>query len=223
MLCVFCAFRGQKTTPPVGLADSRMLRSQVRTTEDSSWSPGGILALTCSTDSQQLSGPLFSRPLTPFPGHNRRFTVSKVPDSRLLWSSYLLPALTIIYVVALSYLTLAPDPWWIFGAPGRSAEQTFDSTMADYVQHAIVYSVLGILLAASSRASNRPLPLPLLFGLCHAVGTECLQYWIPPRSCSAVDGLANFVGLSTGWLLVWGVLIIRDTSCSAAAPGRPDS
>jgi VanZ family protein len=115
---------------------------------------------------------------------------------------------TVVYALGLSYLTLAPDPWWIFGSPGRSAEQTFDSTLADYVQHAIVYSMLGVLLAMSSRASNRSLPLPLFFGLCHAVGTECLQYWIPPRSCSAVDGLANLVGLTAGWFLVRGLVSV---------------
>jgi len=122
---------------------------------------------------------------------------------------YGLPGVTISYVIGLSYLTLAPDPWWIFGSPGRSAEQTFDSTLADYVQHAIVYFLLGVLLAANSRASGRALPLLFVFGLCHAVGTEGLQYWIPPRTCSAVDGLANIVGLVTGWFLVRILISVR--------------
>ena len=125
------------------------------------------------------------------------------------WAGYLTPGLTIIYVIGLSYLTLAPDPWWIFGSPGRSAEQTFDSTLADYVQHAIVYSVLGVLLAATSRVSKRSLPRLFVLGLCHAVGSESLQHWIPPRSCSAVDGLANIVGLVVGWILVQILLAIN--------------
>jgi len=133
-------------------------------------------------------------------------TVSRFQNTRRQWAGHVIPILTLTYVIGLSYLTLAPDPWWIFGSPGRLAEQTFDSTLADYVQHAIVYSILGLLLAASSRASNRSLPLPLIFGLGHAIGTECLQYWIPPRSCSAVDGLANMVGLVTGWFLFKGLV-----------------
>lgn len=123
-------------------------------------------------------------------------------NTKRQWAGHVTMVLTVIYVIGLSYLTLAPDPWWIFGSPGRSAERTFDSTLADYVQHAMVYSMLGVLLSASNRASNRTLPFPLLFGLCHAVGTEYLQYWIPPRSCSAVDGLANVIGLTVGWLFV---------------------
>ena len=134
--------------------------------------------------------------------------MSKSRNTKRQWAGQVTTVLTVFYVIVLSYLTLAPDPWWIFGSPGRSAEQTFDSTLADYVQHAIVYSMLGILLAASSRASNRSLPLALLFGVCHAVGTECLQYWIPPRSCSAVDGLANLVGLVVGWFLVRGLVSV---------------
>ena len=134
--------------------------------------------------------------------------MSRLKNGRLYMTTYGLPGVTIVYAIVLSYLTLAPDPWWIFGSPGRSAEQTFDSTLADYVQHAIVYSMLGILLAASSRASNRSLPLALLFGLCHAVGTECLQYFIPPRSCSAVDGLANVLGLTVSWFLVKGLVSV---------------
>lgn len=131
---------------------------------------------------------------------------SRNTSTRWQWVGHVTPALTIIYVIGLSYLTLAPDPWWIFGSPGRSAERTFDSTLADYVQHAIVYSMFGILLAANTRTSNRWLPLPLLFGLCHAVGTESLQYWIPLRSCSAVDGLANVVGLTAGWFFLRGLV-----------------
>lgn len=136
--------------------------------------------------------------------------MNKFQNSRRPWARHILPTLAIIYIAGLSYLTLAPDPWWIFGSPGRLTEQKLDSTMADYVQHAIVYSVLGILLAANSRASNRSLPLLLVFGLCHAVGTECLQHWIPPRTCSAVDGLANFVGLVTGWFLFRGLVSMMD-------------
>ena len=128
--------------------------------------------------------------------------MSRLRNTNRQWAGHVIPVLTLTYVMGLSYLTLAPDPWWIFGSSGRSAEQTFDSTLADYVQHAIVYSMLGVLLAASSRVSNRTLPLPLLFGLCHAFGTECMQYWIPPRTCSAVDGIANVVGLTAGWFFV---------------------
>jgi VanZ family protein len=134
--------------------------------------------------------------------------VSKRINTRRLCSSHLILALTVIYVIGLSYLTLAPDPWWIFGSPGRSVEQTFDSTLADYVQHAIVYSMLGVLLAANSRTSNCSMPMPLVFGLCHAVGTECLQYWIPLRSFSAVDGLANVLGLTAGWFIVKGLVSV---------------
>ena len=135
--------------------------------------------------------------------------MSRIRNTKRQWASHLIPVFALIYVIALSYLTLAPDPWWIFGSRGRSAEQTFDSTLADYVQHAIVYSMLGLLLAANSRASGRALPLLFVFGLCHAVGTEYLQFWIPPRSCSAVDGLANLVGLVTGWFLFRILISVR--------------
>lgn len=118
------------------------------------------------------------------------------------FTTYGMTAVAAIYVLLLSWLTLAPDPWWIFGSTGRSAEHSVDFTLADYVQHAMAYGVLGILLAANGRVSERWVTQLAAFGLCHAVGTECLQYFVPSRTCSVVDGLANVAGVTIGWYLL---------------------
>ena len=116
--------------------------------------------------------------------------------------------LTAAYVALLSYLTLARDPWWIFGSAGRSVEDTIDSTLADHIQHAVAFGVLGVLLAVYGLSANHTrVRLPIAFGLCHAIGTECLQHWIPMRTCTAADAVANVAGLAAGW---WMLRILSD-------------
>lgn len=120
----------------------------------------------------------------------------------------LVNVLTVAYVALLSYLTLACDPWWIFGSAGRSVEDTIDSTLADHIQHSVAFGVLGVLLATHGLSANRTrVRLLIAFGLCHAIGTECLQHWIPMRTCMATDVVANVAGLVAGW---WMLRILSD-------------
>ena len=109
----------------------------------------------------------------------------------------------VTYVTLLSYLTLAPDPWWIFGSTGQTVEETLDSTLADYFQHIVAFGVLGAMLAVNSRSATL-IRRRLLgtFGLGHAIGTECLQQWIPLRTCTLTDLAANITGLAAGWWLL---------------------
>ncbi len=109
----------------------------------------------------------------------------------------------VAYATLLSYLTLTPDPWWILGSTGRSVEVAVDSTLADYIQHVIAFGVLGVLLAVNGRAATLTRrTLLVTFGLGHAIGTECLQQWIPMRSCTVTDLVSNVVGLVAGWWLL---------------------
>ena len=125
------------------------------------------------------------------------------PNTSLNRTRQAVTTLSVVYVLLLSYLTLAPDPWWIFGSGARTAEEAIDSTLADYVQHAAVYAVLGILLAAGEVFSERPVRSRRFeFGLLHAAGTELLQFWIPARWCDLTDGAANVAGVAAGWFLV---------------------
>ncbi|MCA9048029.1 MAG: VanZ family protein [Planctomycetaceae bacterium] len=115
--------------------------------------------------------------------------------------------LTGLYWGALSWLVLAPDPWWILGSSGRSVETTVDYTFADHIQHGSVYGLLAAMLAVSA-VKTRWLTVLFCGGLLHAVLTEIAQYWIPLREFDLRDMSANVVGFLLFWIICQGVFLL---------------
>ncbi|HUT89218.1 MAG TPA: VanZ family protein [Thermoguttaceae bacterium] len=111
----------------------------------------------------------------------------------------------LVYTVVITYLLLAPHPLWLLGASGQDIERTIDRTIAGFVQHVLAYALLACLLAwASRKAYGTPQFSWAVLAIGHGIGTELLQYFIPPRYCDWPDGLANTLGVAFGWLAaVW--------------------
>lgn len=116
----------------------------------------------------------------------------------------------VVYALLLAYVTLAPDPWWFLGQPGKKVEAAVDRTFADFIQHGGAYLVLAVLFCqASSTAGRRGTLLCGSFVLLHAVGTEWLQCYIPLRTCDWRDAGANLFGIICGWLGTLGMIRFR--------------
>ena len=126
------------------------------------------------------------------------------------------------YFLLLSYLLLTPHPLWFMGTAGEAAEETVDSTLADYVQHALAYAVLGglITLAAVGK-SFRVRCGWLTAAAAHGVLCEVLQQFVPHRHFGAHDALANAVGVMAGWaiaMLLCRVPVVRAITTSDSIP-----
>ena len=110
--------------------------------------------------------------------------------------------LTLVYLVCLSWMLLAPDPWIVFGEGGDRLAEQASRTVADYFQHAGVFVLLAFLadLALPVTGTDRfVLRAGLLMS--YAFLTEVAQIWIPDRQFQWVDLLANLLGIITGLLL----------------------
>lgn len=120
------------------------------------------------------------------------------------------------FLLLLTYLTLAPDPWWFMGQAGREAEQSIDSTFAGYSQHFGAYAVLAVLLVgASFTTQSPPVKAVAMFSALHGVATESLQHFIPLRTCDWTDVLANTLGVNPESCLLFSVCASgRDDRCA---------
>jgi VanZ family protein len=104
------------------------------------------------------------------------------------------------YAVLLTYLLLAPDPFWIFGSSSGAVKQVVGRTMTEYAQHVLAYAVFAWLLVWASRHAGRIGPMTCAaFALTHGIATEWLQGFVPYRDPNARDVVANVVGLGLGW------------------------
>ncbi|GAB5439812.1 MAG: hypothetical protein Fues2KO_01610 [Fuerstiella sp.] len=115
-----------------------------------------------------------------------------------------LPHLVACALVALvvSWGLLSQNP---FAAVKRSPLSIL-STISDLVMHFTAYGTLSAIafgFVANSDVRVRRCVLMLL--MVHALGTECLQVWIPNRTCDALDALANLGGIGAGMTVVWAL------------------
>ena len=112
---------------------------------------------------------------------------------------------TVVYVLMLTYLLLAPQPLWFLGESGDRFEQSVDQSLADYVQHGVCYAILMLLLLWSARITGPLTSLKLAccaaLVICHGLLTEFLQMFIPQREFSVVDIVANTTGVVAIWLM----------------------
>ncbi|TWU12615.1 VanZ like family protein [Symmachiella macrocystis] len=128
----------------------------------------------------------------------------------------------VAYFLLLSYLLLTPHPLWFMGTAGAAAEETVDSTLADYAQHALAYAVLGGLITLATVGKTFRLRCGwLTAAAAHGVLCEILQHFIPHRHFGAHDALANAVGVMGGWaiaMLLCRLPVVRAVTPSVCIP-----
>ena len=108
----------------------------------------------------------------------------------------------LVYLVCLSWMLLAPDPWIVFGEDGERLAEQASRTLADYFQHAGAFVLLAILAHLALHLRDRDqfrLRASLLVS--YALLTEMAQFWIPDRQFQWFDLLANLLGILAGFLL----------------------
>jgi VanZ family protein len=105
-----------------------------------------------------------------------------------------------IYVVVLSWMMLAPQPWIIFGKQQDSVPLvSAASTLPDYLQHLGAFMLLACLAQMAVRGGpvNRlSLRASLLVG--YALFVETAHTWIPQRTFQWSDLIANLAGVLLG-------------------------
>jgi hypothetical protein len=122
-----------------------------------------------------------------------------------------IPAATLLWAVALGWLTLRPDPaaaeaaaaspWWCLLCGEAGA--------ADFLLNAVLFLPLGALLSGQQRRVTTA----LLSGLVIALAIEIAQgLWIAGRDPALGDVVANTAGSVAGWI-AWSVPI-------RSGPGR---
>lgn len=105
-----------------------------------------------------------------------------------------------------SALLVHPDPYSLTEATRRAKA----AGLTGYPVHFAAYASLAALAAAlrprtGRRAADAPLARrldaaawPVFLGL-HGVGTECLQAFVPTRTCDPLDAACNLAGAACGW------------------------
>lgn len=82
------------------------------------------------------------------------------------------------------------------------------AALNDKVVHLVLYGVLGATLAWGRRSSRAGVPhwALLLVGVAYGAADEWHQRFVPDRHASLADLAADVVGLSLGYLLLFGAL-----------------
>ena len=120
-----------------------------------------------------------------------------IPPSRRFFQ-----LLALLYLVLLSWMLLAPDPWIVFGEGGERLAKQASRTIADYFQHAGAFLLLAILADRALHVTGTDrFRLRVTMLLSYAVFTEVTQAWIPGRQFQWPDLLANLLGITSGLLL----------------------
>jgi len=136
--------------------------------------------------------------------------------SARFWSGCLLA-----YAILLAAVSLLPG--------GDAAPLKWDSSITPTMQdigHVLAYAILALLALGMARASHRlsVAGVVLIFVACCGLGAllEAGQWFIPGRTCSPSDALANVAGVAAGTLFFWafrGFRIHVDLPITQDAPG----
>ncbi len=114
--------------------------------------------------------------------------------------NWLLSAITIGYLIALTYALLSARPFQLAGPAEKWVESYFDRYVSP-VSHLITFFFAGLLCALAFSQTSRRLVLGTL--VCYAFATEALQHLVPGRIPDWLDIVQNLVGLSLGTGLGW--------------------
>ena len=115
-------------------------------------------------------------------------------SSRVLWITL------IAYWTFLTALLLTPNPWQLLGSFPAPLKRSLETSLTDYVQHFLSFSLLGTLAWSARRAAAWATWVPFLCSLLtYAIAIELLQMAIPDRTFQWHDLFANTMGLLGGW------------------------
>ena len=160
-----------------------------------------------------------ARPFPPArpPPVSRRFAASTLLSSRRLRCVALAAA------VGLGSLVLVhPDPYSLTALTRRAK----GAGLTGYPVHFTAYLALAGLAAAlrprgGRRANDSDFARRIdaaawpVFLALHGVGTECLQAFVPSRTCDPLDAACNLAGAAVGWT---AASLLAPASLPAAAP-----
>ena len=126
------------------------------------------------------------------------------------WSAKFWPGCLLAYAILLSAVTLLPG--------GDAAPLKWDSSITPTMQdigHVPAYAILALLALGWARASRR-LSLAgavLIVAACCGLGAllEAGQWFVPGRTCSLADALANVAGVGVGLAVLALIQVFRST------------
>lgn len=138
------------------------------------------------------------------------------PHQRITWLFWLGVVLTVIYMGIVAFMTLWPvhiddnaaggflhdliDKGHLKGwLPGW-----FTYNLVEWLSNVVMFMPGGFLLCLLLKSPAR-FWVPLA-GMCTSVGIETIQLFMPERTSSLLDILANSLGAFGGWLL--GILVL---------------
>jgi len=108
----------------------------------------------------------------------------------------------------LTYLLLSDEPWWLFRAFPKETARTLKHGVIDKVYHFIAYFGTTCILMWYAASSSRRTMYGLTAAVTvHAAVTEFLQQFVPRRTTSLTDLIANLVGIAAG--LCFGLMLRR--------------
>lgn len=105
----------------------------------------------------------------------------------------------VVLFLFVSWGLLTPDPYSAVQHAGLGRPHG----VSDTVLHFVVYGSLSVTcwMLIGARAHRRRRAVIAMLLMTHAIGTECLQSFIPGRTCDPRDVVANFAGILCGVLI----------------------
>ncbi len=124
--------------------------------------------------------------------------------------------LCIAYMIALTLLLVASDPFWFLG--GESASLSFLSSLVP-IAHLLGFGVLALL----ALAAQWPLPrwTVVLYLLAYSGGTELVQVFVPGRAPEWGDWLQDLAGVALAVAICWPTAVAWRYARSRSESGQP--
>ena len=95
-------------------------------------------------------------------------------------------------IAGLTWALLTPDPFALL----RQTPIGWVAKLDDMIQHLVAFCLLSLtVLTLYFRLTRTVSPVVVVLLGSHAVLTECLQAFVPGRTCDPNDALANFAGI----------------------------
>jgi VanZ family protein len=117
-------------------------------------------------------------------------------------------SLCLLQVVAVSWALLTPDPFALI----RGTPLGWVQSVSDLVQHTIVFTILSATLFSFCLVIYGEFPPIAVFGMLgYCVCVEGLQAFVPGRTCTPHDAIANVAGFVVGLAFARVVSRLRPT------------
>lgn len=108
----------------------------------------------------------------------------------------------------MAWALLTPDPFLLI----RGTSLSWVQSVGDIVQHTFVFTVLSATMFCLCVVVFGEIPTGAVFAmLAYCLCVEGLQVFVPGRSCSAHDAIANITGVLLGFGFARLLAILRPT------------